>query len=83
MSEYGVPHAWIHPLGAAKAAGALGLLAGLASPAVGVAAATGLVLYFAGAVITVARARRYSHIPYPGLFLVPAAGSLALGPATA
>ncbi|GIH79699.1 DoxX family protein [Planobispora longispora] len=78
MSKYGVPHSWIYPLGAAKAAGALGLLAGLAVPAIGIAAAAGLLLYFAGAVFTVARAHWYSHLPYPALFLLLAAGSLAL-----
>lgn len=28
-------------------------------------AGTGLTLYFAGAVVTVVRARWYSHIPFP------------------
>ncbi|MPZ85472.1 MAG: DoxX family protein [Actinophytocola sp.] len=78
MSKYGVPLAWVHPLGAAKAAGALGLLAGIAAPAIGVAAAAGLLLNFVGAVVTVARARWYSHLPYPSLFLLMAAGALAL-----
>jgi hypothetical protein len=82
MAEYGVPRSWLHPLGAAKAVGALGLLAGIAAPAVGVAAAAGLLLYFVGAVITVARARWYSHLPYPTAFLVMAAASLVLRLAT-
>ena len=47
-------------------------------PAIGVVAGIGLVLYFAGAVITVARARWYSHIPHPLLYLAPVVGSLAL-----
>lgn len=79
MTKYGVPHSWLYPLGAAKAAGALGLLAGLVVPALGIAAAAGLVLYFVGAVVTVARARWYSHLPFPTIFLLLAAGSLALG----
>ncbi|MFI8852477.1 DoxX family protein [Streptomyces sp. 891-h] len=44
-----VPRSWLLPLGALLAAGALGLLAGFAVPVLGVAAAAGLVLYFAGA----------------------------------
>ncbi|GAB3500091.1 DoxX family protein [Amycolatopsis cihanbeyliensis] len=78
MRKYGLPKSWIHPLGAVKAAGALGLLAGFAVPALGIAAAAGLVLYFAGAMLTVARARWYAHLVYPGVFLLLATGSLAL-----
>ncbi|MFD5468530.1 DoxX family protein [Kitasatospora sp. NPDC127059] len=79
LAEYGVPRAWWTWLGVAKAAGAVGLLAGLAVPAIGYAAAVGIVLYFLGAVITVARARAYAHIPFPLIYLAPAAASLALG----
>jgi hypothetical protein len=78
MTLYGVPHSWLFLLGVLKAAGALGLLVGLAVPLIGVAAAIGLVTYFAGAVVTVLRARCYAHLPFPVLFLLPAAGSLAL-----
>lgn len=78
MTAYGIPHSRIHLLGAAKAAGALGLLAGFAVPVLGTVAAACLVLYFIGAVATVARARVYSHLPYPGVFLLLAAASLAL-----
>ena len=46
-----VPHSWLPFLGGALAAGALGLLAGLFVPLVGILAATGLVLYFVGALI--------------------------------
>jgi hypothetical protein len=45
-----LPRTWAPALGAVLAAGALGLLAGFAVPAVGVLAAGGLVLYFLGAV---------------------------------
>ncbi|MGP4016448.1 DoxX family protein [Saccharopolyspora sp. 5N708] len=79
MTSYGVPHSWLFPLGALKAAGALGLLVGLGVPQIGIAAAVGLVLYFVGAVIAVMRARWYSHIRYPAPFLLLAVGSLALG----
>ncbi|MEU6488060.1 DoxX family protein [Streptomyces sp. NPDC046887] len=78
LADYGVPRAWWPWLGVAKAAGAVGLLIGLVVPAIGVAAAIGLVLYFAGAVITVVRARAFAHIPFPLIYLAPAAGSLVL-----
>ncbi|GAA2776564.1 hypothetical protein GCM10020219_054420 [Nonomuraea dietziae] len=60
-------------------AGAAGMLVGLLVPVIGVLAAIGLVLYFTGAVVTVLRARSYSHVPFPLLYLVPVAVSLALG----
>ena len=44
-----VPRSWILPLGVLLTAGAAGLLAGLAVPALGTLAAAGLVLYFIGA----------------------------------
>lgn len=78
MTKYGVPESWLFPLGALKAAGALGLVVGIAVPPIGVAAATGLIVYFVGAIVTVARARWYTHLAYPVLFLLPAAGSLLL-----
>ncbi len=78
MGRYGVPASWIVPLGVAKAAGGIGLLAGLAVPAIGIAAAVGLLLYFAGAVVTVARARWYVHLPFPSLYLLAAAAVLTL-----
>jgi hypothetical protein len=81
LADYGVPRPWWPWLGAAKAAGAAGLLAGLAVPVIGVAAGIGLVLYFAGAVITVVRAHWYSHIPFPLLYLAPVVASLVVGPA--
>jgi hypothetical protein len=79
LADYGVPRSWWPWLGTAKAAGAAGLLVGLFVPVIGVMAGIGLVLYFAGAVITVARARWYSHIPFPLLYTAPVVGSLALG----
>jgi len=45
-----VARRWMVPLGALLASGAVGLLAGFAVPAVGTAAAIGLVLYFICAV---------------------------------
>lgn len=78
MTRAGVPHSWLVPLGVAKAAGAVGLLVGIAVPAVGIAAAVGLVLYFAGAIVTVVRGHWPEHIPYPAAFLLLAAGALTL-----
>lgn len=78
LAEYGVPRSWWPWLGTAKAAGAAGLLVGLFVPVIGVMAAIGLVLYFSGAVLTVVRARSYSHIPYPLLYMAPVVGSLTL-----
>ncbi|TQM29218.1 DoxX family protein [Nocardia bhagyanarayanae] len=49
--EVRVPHSWMLPLGSLLGIGAIGLVAGFAVPIVGIAAATGLVLYFIGAVI--------------------------------
>ncbi|WP_063010890.1 DoxX family protein [Nocardia kruczakiae] len=79
MRSYGVPDWALMPLAAIKAAGALGLLAGLVFPAIGLAAAVGLVLYFVGAVITIVRARWYAHLPYPMPCLVLASAAACLG----
>jgi len=78
LTDYGVPRSWWPWLATAKAAGAAGLLVGLFVPVIGVMAGIGLVLYFAGAVITVVRARWFSHIPYPLLYMAPVVASLAL-----
>jgi hypothetical protein len=61
LADYGVPRSWWPWLGAAKAAGAAGLLVGLFVPVIGVMAVIGLVLYFIGAVASVMRARVYSR----------------------
>lgn len=79
LAAYGVPESWWTWLGVAKAAGAAGLLAGLVVPPIGVAASIGLVLYFTGAVITVLRARSYSHVPFPLLYLAPVVAAYLLG----
>ncbi|MGA5816874.1 DoxX family protein [Kitasatospora sp. NPDC094028] len=78
LAEYGVPRSWWTWLGVAKAAGALGMLAGLAVPVIGYAAEVGVILYFLGAVVTVLRARAYAHVPFPLIYLAPAAASLLL-----
>lgn len=46
-----LPTSWLPRLGAALAAGSLGLLAGFAVPALGTLASLGLVLYFIGAFV--------------------------------
>ncbi|MFC5826092.1 DoxX family protein [Nonomuraea insulae] len=79
LASYGVPSSWWPWLGAAKAAGAAGLLAGLFVPVIGILAGIGLVLYFVGAVVTVLRARSYATVAYPLLYLVPVVAALALG----
>jgi hypothetical protein len=78
LADYGVPRSWWPWLGSLKAAGAVGLLAGLFVPVIGVFAGIGLVLYFAGAVITVVRAHWYSHVAYPLLYVTPVIGALVL-----
>ncbi|MBL1075049.1 DoxX family protein [Nocardia sp. 2] len=78
LQQYGVPQTWWTWLALAKSAGALGLIAGFLIPAVGVAAAVGLILYFAGAVLTTLRARSYGTAVFPVLYLVPAAATLIL-----
>ena len=60
MARVSVSESWITTLGTLKAAGALGLLVGIAMPLIGVAAAGGLVLFFVGAIVTHLRARDYS-----------------------
>ncbi|WP_326952560.1 DoxX family protein [Amycolatopsis sp. NBC_01286] len=78
LAEYGVPRSWWPWLGTAKAAGAAGLIAGLVVPPIGVAAGIGLVLYFTGALVTVARAKSYAHLAFPLVYVAPVVASLAL-----
>jgi DoxX-like family len=77
MTTLGIPPSWLFPLGALKAAGALGLLVGIGVPPLGVAAAVGLVLFFVGAVLTHVRAHAAApSYAYPAVFLLLAVGSL-------
>ncbi len=74
-----VPRSWLPALGTLKLAGASGLIVGLVGlPAIGIAAAAGLVLFFIGAVIAHLRARVLYNIAAPGSYLVLSAASLAL-----
>jgi hypothetical protein len=77
-AEVGVPRSWLPMLGTLKLAGAVGLVAGLVLPAVGIAAAVGLVLFFIGAVVTHLRAGVLYNIAFPGGYLLLSAASLAL-----
>ncbi|MGV9677102.1 DoxX family protein [Nocardia sp. NPDC003482] len=78
LERYGVPRPWWNWLALAKSAGALGLLVGLFIPAIGVAAAIGLILYFLGATATAIRAHSYATSVFPLLYLAPVAAALTL-----
>ena len=82
MAKARVPQSWLFRLGALKAAGALGLLAGIGVPPLGVAAAVGLVLFFIGAIVTHFRAHYWDIAP-PVAFLLLAVASLVLRVASA
>ncbi|WP_447004020.1 DoxX family protein [Saccharothrix isguenensis] len=74
-----VPRHWLPALGALKAAGAAGLLLGLLGvPVVGVAAATGLVAFFVGAIVVHVRARAFRTMTFPAAYLVLAVASLVI-----
>ncbi|MFD7323154.1 DoxX family protein [Streptomyces sp. NPDC059875] len=73
MTKLGVPESWLPWLATAKAAGAIGLLVGLAVAPLGAAAAIGVTLYFAGAAITHIRAKDYAMAPVVVLTLLAAA----------
>ena|SRR5437868_15500135 len=77
MARAGVSEKWMTPLGIVKVAGAVGLLAGITVPLVGMAAASGLVLFFVGALVVHLRAHDYSLGPAI-VFLLLAIGALAL-----
>ncbi|NML52333.1 DoxX family protein [Streptomyces sp. R302] len=78
LAAYGVPRSWWNGLGVLKLAGAAGLVVGFWAPVIGILAAVGLVLYFAGAVLTVVRAKAYGHVAFPLMYMAPAAAALAL-----
>ena len=78
-----VPPSWLTPLGALKLAGAVGLIAGIAVPLIGVAAAIGLVLFFVCATFAHLRISWYSTLPFPIAFLLFAVAALALRLASA
>jgi hypothetical protein len=72
-----VPPGWLPLLGTLKLAGAAGLLLGLLGVRpIGLAAATGLVLFFTGAIVAHVRARKFATGVAPLAFLGLAVGSL-------
>ena len=75
----GVPLSWFPMLASAEIAGAVGLIIGLWVPALGMAAAIGVVLYFVGAVIAHLRANdRDLFSPVVAMLLAAAALVLRL-----
>jgi len=78
-SKVGIPQSMLPVSGTLKAAGAAGLALGLAGvPLIGVAAATGLVLFFVGAVGVHLRAREHRFIFVTLGYLALAVASLVL-----
>ncbi|MGH9207274.1 MAG: DoxX family protein, partial [Acidimicrobiales bacterium] len=70
MAKVHVPPSWLPSLAILKAAGAIGLLVGIAVPFIGVAGAIGLVFYFVGAIVAHLRAR--DSALGAAIFLAPA-----------
>ncbi|MFF3860025.1 DoxX family protein [Streptomyces sp. NPDC002209] len=79
LTTVGVPPSWFVPLAAVKFAGALGLLAGLVYRPLGIAAAAGVLLFFAGAVVSHLRVRDMKGAPAPAALMVLAVAPLTLG----
>jgi uncharacterized membrane protein YfhO len=77
-SKVEVPSSWVIPLGALKFAGALGLIAGIVVPLIGVAAAAVLILFFVCAIFAHLRVSWYATLPFPIAFLLLALCALAL-----
>jgi hypothetical protein len=77
MAKANVSESWITTLGILKAAGAVGLLVGIGVPMIGIASATGLVVFFIGAIITHLRAHDYSF-GLAVVFLLLAVAALVL-----
>src|SRR5580765_7454694 len=66
----GVPMKYLPLLAACEIAGALGLVAGIWWPPLGVAAGVGLVIYFVGAVVSHLRVRDFKGIGPAAFILV-------------
>ncbi|MFE6846299.1 DoxX family protein [Streptomyces sp. NPDC057686] len=73
MQKVQVPDSWLPRLATLKAAGAIGLVAGLWVTPLGAAAAVGVTLYFIGAVISHLRVKDSELAPAAVLALVAAA----------
>ncbi len=79
----GVPRSWFVPLALLNLAGAGGLLIGIGWRPLGIAAATGLLLYFLGALAFHLRAWEFKGAPMAVVFTGLSAGALVLGIASA
>jgi hypothetical protein len=77
MARARVPESWLPTLGAVKGVAGVGLLAGIAVPAVGIAAGSGTIVFFLGAITTHIRARWYSF-GAPATFLILGVAALGL-----
>jgi DoxX-like family len=75
-NQIGIPPSWMLPLGTLLAAATQGLMAGFVIAPLGVAAATGLVLYFIGAIIAHLRVRDFD-LGQAGAFLALSTATLA------
>lgn len=74
-----VPSSWLVPLGALLLAGGIGLLAGIAVPLIGAAAAIGLVLYFVCAIFRAPAGPRVLHaLSFPAVLLSLGVAALVL-----
>jgi hypothetical protein len=81
-ARVGVPPSWFPVLGTLKAAGATGLVLGVSDvPFIGVAAATGLVLFFLGGIVVHLRAHEHRQIFITLGYLALAVASLAFAAA--
>jgi hypothetical protein len=83
VDKLGLSRSWLRPLASLELAGAAGALIGLAWAPIGIAATTGLTLYFLGAVGIHVQKGDTAGVIRPLPFLVLAALALALRAATA
>jgi hypothetical protein len=74
----GLPFKYFPLLAACEFAGAVGIVVGIWLPPIGIAAGTGLVLYFVGAIVSHLRIGDVKGIGAAAFMLVLAAGTLAL-----
>ncbi|WP_053174689.1 DoxX family protein [Nonomuraea sp. SBT364] len=79
MTQLGVPLRWFPLLAVLKIAGALGLLAGIFYRPLGIAAAVGVVLYFAGATVTHLLAKDVKGTVMPTVLTAASTAPLLLG----
>lgn len=82
LTRLNVPDRMFPVLAALQLAGAVGLLVGIFFRPLGIAAATGVVLFFVGAVIAHLRAGDAKGTPVPAALAVVSVAPLALGLAT-